>query len=127
MFPGKPTTKKKKKKKIHTKLDSLDKDITSTEPSAVPKNYDVPDDAEGERIIRKSTRTAVIVRQAERDAIRAALQSTMKVSSISWSVLLLGLIHCIIFFCCIYFGEDLLLYLTIFLEAFLSCFHRMTR
>ncbi|KAJ0078599.1 hypothetical protein Patl1_24386 [Pistacia atlantica] len=34
-------------------------------------------DAE-ERTVRKSTRTAVIVRQAERDAIRAALQATMK-------------------------------------------------
>lgn len=87
IFPGKPSTKKKKKKKILSKLDSPDKDITSTEHSLVPENHDVPDDVEGERITRKSTRTAVIVRQAERDAIRAALQATMKVSSICWSVL----------------------------------------
>lgn len=82
IFPGKLSAKKKKKKKILSKLDSPDKDITSTEPSAVPEN-DVPDDVEGERIIRKSTRTAVIVRQAERDAIRAALQATMKVRFIT--------------------------------------------
>ncbi|XP_074574434.1 SWR1 complex subunit 2 isoform X2 [Curcuma longa] len=53
IFPGKTIPKKKSKKK------------------------DLPDDAEGERTVRKSTRTAVIVRQAERE-IRAALQASMK-------------------------------------------------
>ncbi|KAH9671055.1 SWR1 complex subunit 2 [Citrus sinensis] len=78
IFPGKPLTKKKKKKKILSKLDSPDKDVKSNEQSILPENHDVPNDVEGERIIRKSTRTAVVVRQAERDAIRAALQATMK-------------------------------------------------
>lgn len=82
IFPGKPLTKKKKKKKILSKLDSPDKDVKSNEQSILPENHDVPNDVEGERIIRKSTRTAVVVRQAERDAIRAALQATMKVSSL---------------------------------------------
>lgn len=82
IFPGKPLTKKKKKKKILSKLDSPDKDVKSNEQSTLPENHDVPNDVEGERIIRKSTRTAVVVRQAERDAIRAALQATMKVSSL---------------------------------------------
>lgn len=49
------------------------------EQSSTPVNLDAPDDIEEERIVRKSTRTSVIVRQAERDAIRAALQATMKV------------------------------------------------
>jgi hypothetical protein len=52
----------------------------STQQPATPDHQDAPDDVEGERIVRKSTRTSVIVRQAERDAIRAALQATMKVS-----------------------------------------------
>lgn len=37
------------------------------------------EDMEGEKVIRKSTRTSVIVRQAERDALRAAIQATTKV------------------------------------------------
>lgn len=45
----------------------------------MPKHHDAADDTEGERTVRKSTRTSVIVRQAERDAIHAALQATMKV------------------------------------------------
>ena len=68
--------KKKKKKKVLSKLDGASKDEKPTSP----QHHDAPDDAEGERIIRKSTRTSVIVRQAERDAIRAALQATMKAS-----------------------------------------------
>ncbi|KAK0592482.1 hypothetical protein LWI29_019937 [Acer saccharum] len=78
IFPGKPSTKKKKKQKVLSKLDSDPKDLKLTQESTPPENHDVPDDTEGERTIRKSTRTAVIVRQAERDAIRAALQATMK-------------------------------------------------
>ncbi|KAL5767394.1 hypothetical protein ACOSQ2_014177 [Xanthoceras sorbifolium] len=78
IFPGRPSTKKKKKQKVLSKLDNDRKDMKSTQESTPPENHDVPDDPEGERIVRKSTRTAVIVRQAERDAIRAALQATMK-------------------------------------------------
>lgn len=82
IFPGKPVAKKKKKKKDLSKLDSEQKETKSTQESTPSENHDVPDDVEGERTIRKSTRTAVVVRQAERDAIRAALQATMKVSLI---------------------------------------------
>ncbi|KAJ0079951.1 hypothetical protein Patl1_24312 [Pistacia atlantica] len=80
IFPGKTLAKKKKKKKekVLSKLDSSPEESKKTQQSTPPENQDVPDDAEGERTIRKSTRTAVIVRQAERDAIRAALQATMK-------------------------------------------------
>lgn len=92
IFPGKPLAKKKKKKKVLSKLDVAEKSVESTEQSTPPENHDVPDDAEGERIIRKSTRTVVIVRQAERDAIRAALQATMKVSS----VFLLDVMHLLV-------------------------------
>ncbi|OMO88732.1 YL1 nuclear [Corchorus capsularis] len=80
IFPGKPSssTKKKKKTKDLSKLDGAPKDEKVTEIPTSPQHHDGPDDAEGERTIRKSTRTSVIVRQAERDAIRAALQATMK-------------------------------------------------
>ncbi|XVE91018.1 hypothetical protein DITRI_Ditri20bG0122400 [Diplodiscus trichospermus] len=78
VFPGKPSVKKKKKKKVLSKLDGASKDDKLTQKPTSPQQHDAPDDAEGERIIRKSTRTSVIVRQAERDAIRAALQATMK-------------------------------------------------
>lgn len=73
VFPGKTIGKKKKKKKVLSQLDKPSKDVKSTQQSAAP------DDVEGERTVRKSTRTSVIVRQAERDAIRAALQATTKV------------------------------------------------
>lgn len=79
IFPGKPVPKKKKKKKDLSKLEAGTKDEKPTQKSASPEHHDVPDD-NGERTVRKSTRTSVIVRQAERDAIRAALQATMKVS-----------------------------------------------
>ncbi|XP_058109729.1 SWR1 complex subunit 2 isoform X2 [Magnolia sinica] len=80
IFPGKPAPKKKNKKKVLSKLENVAKDEKplDTEESNLPEHQDVPDDLEGERIVRKSTRTSVIVRQAERDAIRAALQATMK-------------------------------------------------
>ncbi|KAG2699154.1 hypothetical protein I3760_07G179500 [Carya illinoinensis] len=77
IFPGKPVPKKKKKKKDLSKLEAGTKDEKPTQKSASPEHHDVPDD-NGERTVRKSTRTSVIVRQAERDAIRAALQATMK-------------------------------------------------
>ena len=78
IFPGKPVPKKKKKKKDLSKLEADPKDEKQTQNSITPEHHDVH---EGERTVRKSTRTSVIVRQAERDAIRAALQATMKVSS----------------------------------------------
>ena len=79
-YPGK-TLAKKKKKKVLSNLERVTKDEKTSPESTVPENNEVPDDLEVERIVRKSTRTSVIVRQAERDAIRAALQATMKVSS----------------------------------------------
>lgn len=80
IFPGKRLPKKKKKK-ILSKLENASEDDKAAEQSPAKEHHDAPDDA-GERMIRKSTRTSVIVRQAERDAIRAALQATMKVSHI---------------------------------------------
>ncbi|GLT34115.1 hypothetical protein SLA2020_086560 [Shorea laevis] len=78
IFPGKTLPKKKKKKKVLSKLDSFPKDDKPLEKSSSPQHRDAPEETEGERTVRKSTRTSVIVRQAERDAIRAALQATMK-------------------------------------------------
>uniref|UniRef100_A0A5B6ZXZ8 Putative SWR1 complex subunit 2 isoform X1 n=1 Tax=Davidia involucrata TaxID=16924 RepID=A0A5B6ZXZ8_DAVIN len=78
IFPGKALPKKKKKKKVLSKLEGATHDEKSPEQPTLPEHQDVPDDLEVERIVRKSTRTSVIVRQAERDAIRAALQATMK-------------------------------------------------
>ncbi|XAR60236.1 hypothetical protein NMG60_11033512 [Bertholletia excelsa] len=90
IFPGKPVTKKKKKKKVLSKLVKASGDENNLQQSTppgdqdaadhqdIPNRPDAPDDTEVERIVRKSTRTSVIVRQAERDAIRAALQATMK-------------------------------------------------
>ncbi|KAK4256411.1 hypothetical protein QN277_009281 [Acacia crassicarpa] len=76
IFPGKRLPKKKKKKTL-SKLENATEDDKADEHSPAEEHHDVPDEA-GERMIRKSTRTSVIVRQAERDAIRAALQATMK-------------------------------------------------
>ncbi|KAF5735417.1 Sequence-specific DNA binding transcription factors DNA binding DNA binding isoform 1 [Tripterygium wilfordii] len=77
--PGRPSTKKKKKKKVLSGLEKSSKDEKSSPQSTdTPEHQDAPGSAEVERTIRKSTRTAVIVRQAERDAIRAALQATAK-------------------------------------------------
>ncbi|RDX88823.1 SWR1 complex subunit 2, partial [Mucuna pruriens] len=73
IFPGKTLAKKKKKKKILSKLESSPKEDEHSGKAA-----DDQQDETGERMIRKSTRTSVIVRQAERDAIRAALQATIK-------------------------------------------------
>ena len=79
IYPGKTSVKKKKKKE----LSKIEKDLVDEKPSEVSTPSEpthAPADAEEERIVRKSTRTSVIVRQAERDAIRAAVQATMKVS-----------------------------------------------
>ncbi|KAM7494437.1 hypothetical protein LguiB_029046 [Lonicera macranthoides] len=74
IYPGKPLSKKQKKKKVVSKFDEK----TPEHSTLLPENDTADDDVEVERIVRKSTRTSVIVRQAERDAIRAALQATMK-------------------------------------------------
>lgn len=78
-FPGKQLPKKKKKKVV-SEPDSSNEEETNPEQSkSTPQeDNDAPDDTEVEKTTRKSTRTSVIVRQAERDAIRAALQATMK-------------------------------------------------
>uniref|UniRef100_A0A2P2KJF2 Uncharacterized protein MANES_09G119000 n=1 Tax=Rhizophora mucronata TaxID=61149 RepID=A0A2P2KJF2_RHIMU len=78
IFPGKPLVNKKKKKESLLKSDGPSKNEKLPQESAASKHDDGPDDVEGERMVRKSTRTAVIVKQAERDAIRAALQATTK-------------------------------------------------
>lgn len=93
IYPGKPLSKKKKKKKDLSKLEESLRDEKKKDPSkseetqseekhsgqpTTPDHHEAIDEVEEERTVRKSTRTAVIVRQAERDAIRAALQATMK-------------------------------------------------
>ncbi|XP_068652284.1 SWR1 complex subunit 2 [Aristolochia californica] len=89
IFPGKSVAKKKSKKKVLSKLEKNPKEeiidqvlredeSSPKQQSDVPEHQEVLDDAEAEKTVRKSTRTSVIVRQAERDAIRAALQATMK-------------------------------------------------
>nr|DAD48467.1 TPA_asm: hypothetical protein HUJ06_018404 [Nelumbo nucifera] len=86
IFPGKPVTKKKNKKKVLSNLEKADEDekepkdekSSQKQQPKFPEQQHISDDLEGERVVRKSTRTSVIVRQAERDAIRAALQATMK-------------------------------------------------
>ncbi|XP_048490351.1 SWR1 complex subunit 2 isoform X2 [Beta vulgaris subsp. vulgaris] len=90
-YPGKPVTKKKKKdlSKLEKSLkDEMEKDVSKnvetpdeeklSEQPTTPDHQEEGDEVEGEKSVRKSTRTAVIVRQAEREAIRAALQATMK-------------------------------------------------
>ena len=75
MFPGKTLRKTNaKKKKVIPKLED---DTKADKPSASTQ-ADVPDELETEKTIRKSTRTSVIVRQAEREAIRAEKEATVK-------------------------------------------------
>jgi vacuolar protein sorting-associated protein 72 len=82
IFPGK-TMKKinaKKKKKVVPKLEDDSKTDKYSDQQSPSKQTDIPDELEtGEKTIRKSTRTSVIVRQAEREAIRAEKEATMKV------------------------------------------------
>jgi hypothetical protein len=83
VYPGKATlAKKKKKKKILSNLDDPPKidDNDDGDDDKNNKNNNQDDDAK-ELMIRKSTRTSVIVRQAEREAIREALKATYKVIS----------------------------------------------
>ncbi|KAL8511611.1 hypothetical protein ACS0TY_018133 [Phlomoides rotata] len=79
IYPGKvPPKKKQKKNKVLSMPERAPKDEKSLEEPTRSEHHDVPDDAEAEKVVRKSTRTSVIIRQAERDAIQAALQATMK-------------------------------------------------
>ncbi|XP_047334756.1 SWR1 complex subunit 2 [Impatiens glandulifera] len=76
VYPGKQPAKKKKK--VLSELEQIPQDERSPHDSTAGEPQDVPEDVEVERTLRKSTRTSVVVRQAERDAIRASLQLTMK-------------------------------------------------
>uniref|UniRef100_A0A1J3ILG3 SWR1 complex subunit 2 n=1 Tax=Noccaea caerulescens TaxID=107243 RepID=A0A1J3ILG3_NOCCA len=82
IYPGKSAPKKKKKKKLVSKLEDAPEDEKPVEEELGDKEQDDKgqneEDMEGEKVIRKSTRTSVIVRQAERDALRAAIQATTK-------------------------------------------------
>uniref|UniRef100_A0A0D9X3E0 Vps72/YL1 C-terminal domain-containing protein n=1 Tax=Leersia perrieri TaxID=77586 RepID=A0A0D9X3E0_9ORYZ len=80
LFPGK-TMKKinaKKKKKVVAKPEDDSKTDKSPDQQRPSNQTDIPDELETEKTIRKSTRTSVIVRQAEREAIRAEKEATMK-------------------------------------------------
>lgn len=87
IFPGKQLPKKKKKPL--SKLEKEHDDESAPQDSTPSEHQDTHDDVDKEKTIRKSTRTAVVVRQAERDAIRAALQATMKVQNKSFQSFML--------------------------------------
>ncbi|KAI3950509.1 hypothetical protein MKW92_053196 [Papaver armeniacum] len=83
LFPGKTlrkkTTKKKSLSQLEKSTDDEDEDSPREQQTSPPEHHDAHDDIEGgERTVRKSTRTSVVVRQAEREAIRAAMQATTK-------------------------------------------------
>ncbi|RCV29308.1 hypothetical protein SETIT_6G002500v2 [Setaria italica] len=78
MFPGKTLRKTNVKKKVTPKLEDDEKAAKSADKASPSTPADVPDELETEKIIRKSTRTSVIVRQAEREAIRAEKEATAK-------------------------------------------------
>lgn len=83
IYPGKTTQKKnKKKKKLVSKLEDTSPEDEKPDEELGDKEEEdekeTQEDMEGEKVIRKSTRTSVIVRQAERDALRAAIQATTK-------------------------------------------------
>eukprot|EP01018_Ginkgo_biloba_P038064 Gb_36856 [translate_table: standard] len=81
MLFGRPVIKKKSKKKVLASLETgslISEGSAHRSKTSEPKHQETAADPEGERTVRKSTRTAVIVRQAERDALRAALQSSIK-------------------------------------------------
>ncbi|KAM5557868.1 SWR1 complex subunit 2 [Rosa sericea] len=77
-FPGKQPSKKKKIKVLSKIEDSSKNEKPKSSSKTEQHHHDAPEDGEGERSVRKSTRTAVVVRQAEREANRAALQATMR-------------------------------------------------
>ncbi|KAM3235019.1 SWR1 complex subunit 2 [Capsicum annuum] len=79
IYPGKPSAKKKKTMKNLTKSGKEPQENEEAlDPSTPSEHHDTHDDTEAERTLRKSTRTAVVVKQAEREAIRAAMQATAK-------------------------------------------------
>lgn len=81
LIQGKPLFKKKIKRKGFVSLKTVPETVEGSTHESKPsqsKHQETAGDPEGERTVRKSTRTAVIVRQAERDALRAALQSSIK-------------------------------------------------
>ncbi|XP_037460967.1 SWR1 complex subunit 2-like [Triticum dicoccoides] len=83
VFPGKTmkkmkAKKKKKKNKVIKLEDDEGIDDKNPDKTTSSKQSDVPDEWESEKTIRKSTRTSVIVRQAEREAIRAEKKATAK-------------------------------------------------
>ncbi|PPR89877.1 hypothetical protein GOBAR_AA30808 [Gossypium barbadense] len=54
IFPGKPSLKKKKKKKVHSNLDGDSKDENLTQKTSSTQHHDAPDDAEDiERTLRR--------------------------------------------------------------------------
>lgn len=68
----------KKKKKVVIKLEDEGVIDNDSGKATASKRSDAPDEWESEKTVRKSTRTSVIVRQAEREAIRAEKQATAK-------------------------------------------------
>ena len=87
--------KKKKKTKKVIKLEDEGTIDEATDKTTTSKQSDNPDDWESEKITRKSTRTSVVVRQAEREAIRAEKQATARVCIHSST---LHFLHCVV--CC---------------------------
>ncbi|MCD7457631.1 hypothetical protein HAX54_035634 [Datura stramonium] len=80
MMTGKPSAKKKEKKTFSKSEKEPQEDEEVPDQFTSSKHYDADDahdDTEAERTIRKSTRTAVIVKQAGAGD-QAALQATMK-------------------------------------------------
>ena len=79
MFPGKTLRKTNvKKKKVTPKLEYDAKADKSADKPSSSTQADVPDELEAEKTIRKSTRTSVIVRQTEREAISAEKEATAR-------------------------------------------------
>lgn len=111
IFPGKPSARKKKKKKNLTKSEKAPQENEKApDPSTPSEHHDAHDDIEEERTIRKSTRTAVIVKQAEREAIRAALQATMKVWCLQYYAIChnntnYNFLYSTLFISCFFFDE----------------------
>ncbi|KAM0907477.1 hypothetical protein ACQ4PT_016099 [Festuca glaucescens] len=81
-FPGKTMKKMKakKKKKMKKIIKVEDEGAIDEAPdrATTSKQSNFPDDLEFEKTTRKSTRTSVVVRQAEREAIRAEKQATAR-------------------------------------------------
>ncbi|CAI9772684.1 unnamed protein product [Fraxinus pennsylvanica] len=78
IFPGKSSTKKKKKNVLSKLEISLEGD-GNPKQSKPSEHHDALDDVQRETIFRKSTTIVVIIRQVEMDAIHSAQQATIKV------------------------------------------------